>query len=55
MLLQYEKVLSLASSTLKILDPERGEEELITSVAAEVANLRELAGKAELEQRPGGA
>jgi len=32
---------------LMILDPELGEEELIQAVAAEVANLREMAGEAE--------
>ena len=35
-------VLALASEHLKILDPEVGEEELITAVAAEAARLRAL-------------
>ena len=30
---------------LKIVDPEREEEELVKSVAAEVANIREMAGR----------
>jgi hypothetical protein len=53
--LRFECMMQIAISDLKILHPERGEEELIKSLAAEVANLREMAGKAELEQRPGGA
>ena len=40
MLLRFENVLNNASSSLKILDPELGEEELITSMAAELAKLR---------------
>jgi len=32
-----EDVLQIASSRLKILDPEHGDEELINSVAAELA------------------
>ena len=50
-----QKLLGLASVHLKILDPEYGDEELIKSVATEVANLGEMAGKAELQQRPGDA
>jgi hypothetical protein len=48
-------LLLLASLQLKILDPELGEQELIKSMAAEVAKLREMPGKAELQQRPGDA
>ena len=40
-------LLGEASQNLTILDPEVGEEELIKAVAAEVANLREMAGEAE--------
>jgi hypothetical protein len=36
---QCEIMLGLASSCLKILDPEVGEEELIKAVAAELAKL----------------
>ena len=50
-----QNVLGLASLHLKILDPELGEEELIKSMAAEVAKLREMAGKAGVQQRPGDA
>jgi len=37
-----QQVLAHASSSLNILDPEIGEEELIQSVAAELARLRAL-------------
>jgi len=37
-----ESLLMLASKNLKILDPERGEEELIESLAAELAKLTAL-------------
>jgi hypothetical protein len=48
MIRQYEKVLRDASLLLKILDPELGEEELIESVAAELAKLSQVtAGTAE--------
>ena len=50
-----QRLLGGASLRLKILDPGYGEEELIKSVAAEMANLGEMAGKAELQQRPGDA
>ena len=36
----FESVLRVASSQLQVLDPELGEEELIKSVAAELAKLR---------------
>jgi hypothetical protein len=39
-ILYVEKMLNDASSRLEILDPELGEEGLITSVAAELAKLR---------------
>jgi len=52
---EFQELLSDASLQLKILDPELGEEELIKSVAAEVAKLREMAEKTELQQAPGGA
>jgi hypothetical protein len=39
-ILYVEKMLNDASSRLEILDPELGEEELIESVAAELAKLR---------------
>ena len=39
LLISCQNVLQLATSHLKILDPEHGEEELIKSVAAEVATL----------------
>jgi len=35
----YQRVLQNASSHIKILDPEHGEEELVNSVAAELAKL----------------
>ena len=35
----FQTVLQHASSHLKILDPEHGEEELVKSVAAELAKL----------------
>jgi hypothetical protein len=35
----FQNFLQHASAHLKILDPEHGEEELITSVAAEMAKL----------------
>ena len=44
-----------ASLNLKVLDPEVGDEELIKFVAAEVANLHAMAGKAAVQKRPGGA
>ena len=50
--LQY--LLRLATSKLKILDPVSGEEELIKSMAAEVAKLREMAGKTQPLQAPRG-
>jgi hypothetical protein len=37
-----QQVLTHASSSLNILDPEIGEEELIQAVAAELARLRAL-------------
>ena len=37
--LLFQTMLQRASSQLKILDPEHGEEELIRSVAAELAKL----------------
>ena len=40
-LCRCQKLLGLASLQLKVLDPGYGEEELIKSVATEVANLRE--------------
>ena len=40
-----QDLLDRASLQLKILDPGYGEEELIKSMATEVANLRELAGE----------
>ena len=49
-----QQLLSGASLQHKILDSELGEEELIKSVAAEVANLCEMAGKTELQQASGG-
>jgi len=52
---EIQGLLLLASLQLKILDPELGEQELIKSMAAEVAKLREMPGKAELQQRPGDA
>jgi len=51
----FQTLLELASLQLKILDPGYGEEELIKSMATEVANLRELDGKPEPQQHPGGA
>jgi hypothetical protein len=45
-----QKVLQQASVHLKILDPELGEEELIQSVAVEVAKLvAGMAGSSELQ------
>jgi hypothetical protein len=44
-----EELLALALKHLKILDPEAGDQELIKSVEAELANLREML------QGPGGA
>ena len=46
--------MSIASLQIEILHSELGEEELIKSVAAEVANPREMAGLAELQMVPGG-
>ena len=40
-LFSFQDLLDLASLQLKILDPVCGDEELIKSVATEVANLRE--------------
>ena len=51
----FQNLLRLASLDLKILDPELGEEELVKSVAAEVGKLREMAGRAGVQQRPGDA
>ena len=51
---EFQELLSDGSLQLKILDPELGEEELIKSVAAEVARLREMAEKTEQQQAPGG-
>ena len=42
-----KQLLSRASCQLKILDRETGNQELIESMMAEVANLREMAGKVE--------
>jgi len=39
MLIPCQSVLRLATYHLKILDPEHGEEELVKSVAAELAKL----------------
>ena len=39
MLRSFQSVVQDASAHLKILDPEHGEEELINSVAAEMAKL----------------
>jgi len=50
-----QNLLGLASLQLKILDPGYGQEELINSMATEVANLRELEGETEPQQRPWGA
>jgi hypothetical protein len=55
MLHDCQRLLNDAIKRLKILNPELGDEELIKSVAAELSNLREMAGKGELQQRPGGA
>jgi len=44
-LLHCQGILRHAMKHLKVLDPELGEEELINSVAAEQANLREMAGQ----------
>ena len=41
----FEHCLKEASEHLKVLDPEAGKEELTKSVAAELANLREMVGK----------
>jgi len=43
----FYSVVREGTKHLMILDPELGEEELIQAVAAEVANLREMAGEAE--------
>ena len=51
----FQELMSNASLQLRVLHPELGEEELIKSVAAEVAKLREMAEKTELQQAPGGA
>jgi len=51
----FKGLLVLASVQLKILDPGYGEEELIKSMATEVAILRELEAKTEPQQSPGGA
>jgi hypothetical protein len=45
--LACQELLRAACSQLKILDPKLGVQELIESVAAEQANLREMAGKAQ--------
>ena len=42
---QYQQLLHQSSVHLKILDPEHGEEELIKSVAAEMAKLSLLLRK----------
>ena len=49
MLFECRSALCVASNNFKILDPELGEEELIKSVAAELANLHVMAGKAALQ------
>ena len=41
-LLHCQNLLQRASENLKILDPERGEEELVKSVAAELARVTVL-------------
>jgi len=54
----FQELLGLATRHLQILDPETGEEELlrlVKSVAAELANLCKMAGKAQPQQLPGGA
>ena len=51
----YQDLLRFASLQLKILHPELGEEELIQSMAAQVAKLREMAGRAGVQQCPGDA
>ena len=43
MLRQTQDLLDEASSRLEVLDSQRGEEELVKSVAVELANLREMA------------
>jgi len=53
---QFEVMLQRASKNLQILDPERGVEELIESVAAELAKLTTWkANNSERQQDPGGA
>ena len=49
MLDRCQDLLEEAGAVLKVLDPEVGEEELIKSVAAELANLHVMAGKAALQ------
>ena len=49
----FQELLSNASLQLKILDPELGEEELIKSMAAKVAEFREKVDTTELQQAPG--
>jgi len=44
----FESTLNLASSYLKVLDPEVGEEELIEAVAVELAKVRRMAELSEL-------
>ena len=51
----WKGLLQIASKRLQILDPALGEQELIKSVAAELANLGEMAGKGELKEGPEGA
>ena len=54
-LLACQELLFKATVLLKILDPELGDQELISSVEAARANLREMAGEAQPQQLPGGA
>ena len=44
MLAACEQLLCRATKHLTVLDPEVGDQELIKSVAAELDNLREMAG-----------
>ena len=48
--------LQQATCSLKILDPELGEEELVKSVAAELAKVTaSIAGSSQRQSDPGGA
>ena len=55
-LLHCRSLLGKASTHLQILDQEQGEQELVKSVAAELAKVKALIAKnSQREQGPGGA